>query len=147
MRRSAMGLVVLMVIVVSLASGCATAPRQKLENQDFRNQIMVLQQELQQKDAEIVSLRQALVRKTEEKAAVIKEMRGKNGGVTQPSISQIQAALKNAGFYAGTLDGHSGSQTRSAVKEFQKANKLTADGKVGKQTWKLLEPYLYQSAQ
>lgn len=56
----------------------------------------------------------------------------------------IQKALKNAGFYTGTVDGKIGPRTKKAVMEFQKANGLKADGKVGPKTWAALEKYLIQ---
>jgi len=55
---------------------------------------------------------------------------------------EIQSALKSAGFYSGTIDGVIGKNTKNAVKEFQKANGLKADGKVGKKTKSLLAQYL-----
>jgi peptidoglycan hydrolase-like protein with peptidoglycan-binding domain len=39
------------------------------------------------------------------------------------------------------VDGKMGKQTRKAVRDFQRANGLVVDGKVGKKTWSLLEPY------
>jgi peptidoglycan hydrolase-like protein with peptidoglycan-binding domain len=39
-----------------------------------------------------------------------------------------------------------GKGTRDAIKAFQKAHNLAADGKVGSQTWNLLKEYLYQKA-
>ena len=60
----------------------------------------------------------------------------------KPSKKEIQQALKNAGFYQGPIDGKLGSQTREAVKEFQRINGLKADGVVGNQTWDKLAPYL-----
>ncbi|MCX5714992.1 MAG: peptidoglycan-binding domain-containing protein [Candidatus Omnitrophica bacterium] len=54
----------------------------------------------------------------------------------------IQTALKNAGFYNGPVDGKLGSQTRKAIKDFQKANGLEADGIAGKKTKALLVKYL-----
>lgn len=50
------------------------------------------------------------------------------------SNKDIQGALKKLGYYAGTVDGVSGSKTRSAIKKFQAANKLTADGVAGPAT-------------
>lgn len=55
---------------------------------------------------------------------------------------EIQTALKNAGFYNGTVDGIVGPATKKAVKEFQQANGLTVDGVVGKQTWTKLKQHL-----
>ena len=56
----------------------------------------------------------------------------------------IQRALKNAGFYAGSVDGKIGPRTKKAIEEFQKSKELKADGKVGPKTWAELEKYLVQ---
>jgi peptidoglycan hydrolase-like protein with peptidoglycan-binding domain len=56
----------------------------------------------------------------------------------------IQKALKNAGFYAGTVDGKIGPRTKKAIEEFQKAKGLKADGKVGPKTWTEMQKYLTQ---
>ncbi len=66
---------------------------------------------------------------------------------TQPrkpsyDTKQIQAALTKAGLYKGKLDGKIGKQTRSAIKAFQKKNKLKIDGVVGEKTWTMLKKYL-----
>lgn len=50
------------------------------------------------------------------------------------SIKEIQAALKKLGYFTGTVDGITGSKTEAAIKKFQKANKLTADGVIGTTT-------------
>lgn len=60
----------------------------------------------------------------------------------KPTSHQIQQALKNAGFYTGNVDGKIGPMTKEAVEEFQKANNLEADGKVGPKTWSLLSKHL-----
>lgn len=60
----------------------------------------------------------------------------------KPTNQQIQAALKNAGYYAGEIDGKIGPQTKKAIKEFQAANNLEADGKVGSKTWAVLSTHL-----
>jgi len=67
-------------------------------------------------------------------------------GPYKPTGHEIQTALKNAGFYAGTVDGKVGPLTKKAVEEFQKANNLKADGKVGTQTWIALSKYLSSEA-
>ena len=56
----------------------------------------------------------------------------------------IQLALKNANFYTGPIDGKIGKNTKKAIREFQKANGLKADGKVGPKTKELLLQYLTQ---
>jgi peptidoglycan hydrolase-like protein with peptidoglycan-binding domain len=63
-------------------------------------------------------------------------------GPYTPSAKEIQTALKNAGYYAATIDGKIGPQTKKAIEEFQKANALQADGKVGPKTWAVLSKYL-----
>ena len=62
--------------------------------------------------------------------------------VAQDRTKEIQTALKNAGLYAGTIDGKTGPRTKKAILDFQKANGLKADGKVGPKTWAALEKYL-----
>lgn len=56
-------------------------------------------------------------------------------------IKDVQTCLKNAGFYDGKIDGVKGKNTKKAIKKFQKANGLKADGVVGKRTWELLSKY------
>lgn len=55
---------------------------------------------------------------------------------------KVQAGLKNAGYYTGAVDGKIGSKTREAIKAFQTANGLKADGVVGPGTWEKLKKYL-----
>lgn len=55
-------------------------------------------------------------------------------------VRQIQARLKELDFYVGPIDGDFGGGTEGAVKTFQKANRLAADGTVGAETWKALFP-------
>lgn len=62
----------------------------------------------------------------------------------QLSPKQIQRALRSAGFYQGSIDGKIGSRTRKAIRKFQAANGLKADGIVGKRTSIELNKYLSQ---
>ncbi len=64
----------------------------------------------------------------------------------KPSTKEIQQALKNAGFYQGSIDGKMGPLTREALREFQRVHGLTVDGIVGKKTWAQLAPYQDLSA-
>ena len=57
-------------------------------------------------------------------------------------VAMLQLALKRAGFYSGTLDGIFGLMTQAAVKNFQAANRIRADGIAGTVTWRLLEKYI-----
>ncbi|MFA4853780.1 MAG: peptidoglycan-binding domain-containing protein [Candidatus Omnitrophota bacterium] len=130
-------LLVLGMIFVSSLSGCATTRKNnKLEIQGLRNQVSALESQLSAKDEEINSLRESALKssempaKTEQRSGEVKE---------HPKAKQIQTALKNAGYYQGAVDGKIGKGTREAIKAFQKANNLPADGKVGKKTWAVLK--------
>lgn len=59
-------------------------------------------------------------------------------GSSGPLVKQLQQALKEKGFNPGTIDGVFGLGTKAAVRAFQQANKLEADGLVGQQTWNAL---------
>ena len=55
-------------------------------------------------------------------------------GSTGSTVKQIQTMLADLGYYSGTKSGNFGYQTEDAVKAFQRANGLSADGVVGKKT-------------
>jgi peptidoglycan hydrolase-like protein with peptidoglycan-binding domain len=63
-------------------------------------------------------------------------------GPYKPTSEQIQIALKNAGYYTGPIDSKIGPMSKKAIEEFQKANNLQVDGKVGPKTWQVLSKYL-----
>lgn len=111
--------------------------------QGLRNQISVLETQLETKDQEIESLKDTL-----NKAGQVEEIPSKKRVVpeikSRPSAKQIQMALRNAGYNPGSIDGRMGRQTKDAIKAFQKDNNLVADGKAGKETWNLLKEYLYK---
>ena len=50
------------------------------------------------------------------------------------AVRAVQKRLKELGYYKGSADGDFGPATEEAVIAFQKANGLTADGKVGEKT-------------
>ncbi len=49
-------------------------------------------------------------------------------------VKELQTRLTAAGFACGKIDGVFGQKTQAAVKEYQKAKKLTVDGIAGKNT-------------
>lgn len=53
-------------------------------------------------------------------------------------VKWLQTRLKELGYYKGSIDGSFWSDTDKAVRQFQKAKKLTADGYVGVNTVKAL---------
>lgn len=65
----------------------------------------------------------------------------------KPTDEQIQTALKNAGLYEGAIDGKIGPNSKRAIRKFQIEHDLVVDGKVGKNTWAKLQPYLQASSQ
>lgn len=67
-------------------------------------------------------------------AEAVTYKKGSSGAV----VSQIQTKLKNWGYYTGDVDGIYGSATERAVRDFQRKNGLTADGKAGTQTLEAL---------
>ena len=56
-------------------------------------------------------------------------------GSTDPAVRDLQEALKVLGYDPGPIDGTFGPATETAVKAFQQAKGITADGVVGKVTW------------
>lgn len=48
--------------------------------------------------------------------------------VYQATMMQVQAALRDAGFYGGTVDGQFGPQTQSAIEAFQGAKQIEVTG-------------------
>ena len=59
-------------------------------------------------------------------------------GDTGTDVKTVQKQLKKLGYYKGTIDGKYGKTTVNAVKAFQEANGLTADGVAGQATYALL---------
>ena len=123
---------------IFVLSGCATMNKNDLLlNQGLRNRISALETQLSEKDNELNSLKESMAKIEQEANSNVQ-----NANDQYADPKQIQTALKNAGYYAGMVDGKMGRKTRKAVKEFQKANNLHADGKVGKNTWEILKEYL-----
>lgn len=132
-----------MLIVPALfAAGCATARPRKAPEQDLNAQVSELQGQLQQKDQQIQELEAQLASQERsltdsqdfssgsKKSAIIR--------VSGVSAADVQRALVRAGFNPGPVDGRIGSQTKKAIKAFQRRNNLHADGIVGEKTWALL---------
>lgn len=141
----------LIVIVLALAlSGCATAAKKtsNIELQQLKGRVSGLETDLQAKEQEIMRLEDEL-EKAREKRVIYKEEKIKEGKPVESkklSDRQVQTALKNAGFYRGSVDGKIGSATTEAIKAFQRANGLKADGVVGRKTRANLMKYLTGSS-
>jgi peptidoglycan hydrolase-like protein with peptidoglycan-binding domain len=64
---------------------------------------------------------------------------GSSNGTCEPgdsgtAVRNVQKRLKKLGYYTGSIDGDYGNGTRNAVKNFQKRNGLTANGRVNSKT-------------
>jgi murein L,D-transpeptidase YcbB/YkuD len=120
-------------VILWFISGCVTTPvvNYSGENQQLRTQVSSLERQLAQLRQENSQLRLQL----QQQAASKKEVR-------MPNATEIQTALKKAGFYKGVIDGQIGTQTKEAIKKFQQANGINPDGVVGSRTWVLMQKYL-----
>lgn len=61
-------------------------------------------------------------------------------GSSGQDVRRIQQRLQDLKLYLGPIDGSFGGGTESAIKAFQKVEKLSPDGVVGPQTWARLFP-------
>ena len=59
---------------------------------------------------------------------------GPANAIGKLQVSGVQVALYRYGFYKGRIDGISGPMTKNAIRRFQTARKLQADGVVGTRT-------------
>lgn len=137
--------------IISAISGCETVPKKfKEEVSGIKTRVETLESRVEG----VESKQTEAERSTTETAQALDEMKrakeasvNTNVGVksrhgkSKENTKEIQAALKNAGFYNGRVDGVKGRNTRKAIKEFQKANGLTPDGIVGSKTRELLSKY------
>lgn len=137
----------LLTVFAFSLSGCCTAAKKKASELDTcQTQVSSLETQASSKDEEISSLRDALAKSMQETEACQSKSGTAMEVKSRPNTKQIQAALQNAGYNPGSVDGKMGKQTVEAIKAFQSANNLKADGKVGKQTWALLKDYLYKKS-
>ena len=58
--------------------------------------------------------------------------------ITNPQIPGLQVALREKGFYRGSIDGIAGPLTAQAVRTFQRKARITVDGIAGRQTRRAL---------
>ena len=68
-----------------------------------------------------------------------KKNTGNSNGTCEPgdsgnAVKKVQQRLKKLGYYTGSVDGDYGNGTKTAVKNFQKRNGLSVNGKVNSKT-------------
>ena len=64
-----------------------------------------------------------------------------NMGSRGPSVELLQLAMNRAGYGELELDGSFGPQTEEALRRFQRAEGLSADGVAGRETQRALLPW------
>ncbi|MCK9574128.1 MAG: peptidoglycan-binding protein [Candidatus Omnitrophica bacterium] len=134
--------ILLSVIIILALTGCATTKKTATGSgvEELQTKVSDLERQLQEKDDEVRDLEERLSKvKMFDSEEIVN---AQEVDISKVTPKRIQITLKNAGFYSGTIDGKIGKKTREAIKEFQKANGLKADGIVGKQTWYRLQKYL-----
>ena len=158
MGRKNLAFAVVAMVTVFLVSGCSTVPKK------FKEEVSGIKSKVDTLDSRVgtVESKQAeSERMVSQQSQTIEELRAQREKMVTTNIStrsaapvrvrghvkEIQICLQNAGFYKGKLDGVKGKSTKKAIKEFQKANGLKADGKVGPKTWELLSKYSAAGAQ
>ncbi len=144
------------VFVAAMVSGCQTT-NSKEQMDTLSNKVQTLEGTLQDRDRELSQLQgqvdqlnrqvaeQERAAKAKEQARVVAPLVTKDRlGIIKIDVpaTDVQTALKAAGFYTGEVDGKVGANTISAISAFQKANNLPADSVVGPKTWEILKTYL-----
>jgi peptidoglycan hydrolase-like protein with peptidoglycan-binding domain len=130
---------VLMAMSLLFLSGCVTATEYSNLESQTRNKDKVIIE----RSAELNNLRNensALRAKLEQLELTVRSLQEEN--IRMPNGTEIQTALKNANFYDGAIDGQIGPNTKDAIRKFQQANGINADGVVGSKTWSVLIKYL-----
>jgi peptidoglycan hydrolase-like protein with peptidoglycan-binding domain len=136
--------------------GCAGNKKLEKEVEALRMQVNTLssdvsQLDAQQKEAEAAKAQPAEGASVSDEfssgspAVAIKGGTGANvyrtpSGFTLQTTT-LQRALKNAGYYSGTVDGKAGAGTKDSIRRFQADHGLKADGVCGRGTWAKLKSY------
>ncbi|MFH0731700.1 MAG: peptidoglycan-binding domain-containing protein [Candidatus Omnitrophota bacterium] len=124
-----------LVFMSLLVSGCTVASDEKIRG--LESELGSLRERvdlLEQKQVVIESNYNELMTQKKEVAVSAVEASMTN--------QDIQTALKNAGFYSGSIDGTIGPETTKAIKAFQESKGLKVDGVAGAKTKSLLAAYL-----
>ncbi|HOD11857.1 MAG TPA: peptidoglycan-binding protein [Candidatus Omnitrophota bacterium] len=136
-------------IIAGMLTGCQTTKARTDQISTLNNRIMTLEATLDQRDREISDLQYQLDSVSAKKAAktpavtATPETKDSLGIIrVNAPITDVQKALKSAGYYQGNIDGKIGPNTIAAIAAFQKANNLKADSIVGAKTWEILKTYL-----
>jgi murein L,D-transpeptidase YcbB/YkuD len=140
-------------------SGCGTVPKKtRQEISDIKSRVETLETKVESVEARQAELTKAVsgpaapasvgeaAEEAVPQAGTNISIKPRTTAKCKARTKEIQICLKNAGFYAGKIDGVKGRQTRRAIREFQAANGLAADGIVGGKTWAALSRYAEAAA-
>jgi len=139
---------VLFVGALAMVSGCTTEERHRYDMTSLQTQIGVLRSEISRLDQSLRETEAALQAAQEGKKAtgVLSLPKSKPAYRTPSgfklSAVDLQRALKNAGYYQGTIDGKIGLRTKKAIRNFQRDQGLVTDGICGRQTWARLKSFV-----
>lgn len=151
-----------LIIVVLLVSGCATTKgvsgvdNLKIKVAQMETQLNKSQEDIAELRAELDDMsyqeNSRSTKRVDTETMDIDE--ASNVSISQPpqdgeqiirvniGPDQVQKALKNAGYYSGTVDGKIGRLSKKAIADFQLDHNLKNDGIVGQKTWVELKKYL-----
>jgi peptidoglycan hydrolase-like protein with peptidoglycan-binding domain len=139
-----------LLIGTIVLSGCSTVPKKvKEEVQTLQGRVDTLESRVEGVEGRQAELEKAASDQSQDLEEIkLKAQRVRlnmspkaKSGVPRTETMEIQTCLKSAGFYHGAIDGVKGRATKKAIRAFQKANGLRADGVVGPKTWELLNKY------
>lgn len=153
MKKRQLVAIALLVSMAFVITGCSTAKKKRElaeEVSDVKGRVDTLETrvegvESKQAEVERMSSEQAMaleeIKKRRERPVANISVKPRLNARSKDTVKQVQMCLKNAGFYTGAIDGIKGRGTSRAIKDFQKANGLKADGVVGPRTWEVLSKY------
>ncbi len=129
MNKVMLGMVGLVVLALA---GCSTT---KGASASLENRVQVLEGRVQVLEGDVQS--QSMT------GSESMSLSSSSGATSETMTKkQIQEALKNAGYYDGTVDGKIGPRSKEAIKDFQRDNGLKVDGVAGRNTKEKLIKYL-----
>lgn len=161
MDKDGIKIMVALLALGLVMTGCAGSKKTKQELNLLKTQVGGLTTEVSRISEDSKFTQEALKEQEEKRAELedqIAALQGKIGGRASGGVStaagvyrtpsgfelratQLQTALKNAGYYDGGVDGKVGSGTIDAIRRFQADNGLDADGVCGRKTWSKLKSF------
>lgn len=132
--------VVLLGGLLIVQTGCVSTSRYQSDVSDLQTQLTQTQAALAAQQERSRVLEAQLTAKAPREAYQGATYRTASG--FEIPAKDIQKALKQAGYYAGAVDGKMGPDAREALRNFQRDKGLTVDGVCGRQTWNKLKESL-----